>query len=121
MGRWHYPHLVGEAQKTAAKANAARSLEDPELIWCIGYWLRPKFFGQGVATGALNALIHDYVLPVLKPKTDLMCSAFTDNPASKRVQEKCGFKEIGTFERQVAEERGGGTKTEWLLVRQESI
>ena len=50
-----------------------------------------------------------------------MCSAFTDNPASKRVQEKCGFKEIGTFERQVAEERGGGTKTEWLLVRQESI
>jgi [ribosomal protein S5]-alanine N-acetyltransferase len=55
----------------------------------LGYVLHPKFHGQGLMTEAAKALII-YAFD----QTDTLmigCGHFTDNLASKRVIEKCGF------------------------------
>jgi RimJ/RimL family protein N-acetyltransferase len=63
--------------------------EKPEL----GYWFGVPFWGQGYATEAVRAVI-DHAF------TDLGCDqllsgARINNPASRRVLEKCGFQWTG--------------------------
>ncbi len=56
----------------------------------IGYWIGKKCWGNGIATRALKLFIKK-----LNEKFKLkriVGFAFTFNPASKRVMEKCGFK-----------------------------
>ena len=56
----------------------------------IGYWIGKKYWGNGIATKALKLFIKE-----LNKKFKLkriVGFAFTFNPASKRVMEKCGFK-----------------------------
>jgi [ribosomal protein S5]-alanine N-acetyltransferase len=55
----------------------------------IGYWLAEPFWGKGIATGAVRALV-----PVAFEKTGVVriqAGIFANNPASMRVLEKCGF------------------------------
>jgi RimJ/RimL family protein N-acetyltransferase len=55
----------------------------------IGYWLSPSLWGRGIATDAVRALV-----PVAFATYDivrLQAGVFSDNPASGRVLEKCGF------------------------------
>lgn len=55
----------------------------------IGYWLAEPFWGKGIMTGAVEALV-----PVAFQQTDLVriqAGIFADNPASMRVLEKAGF------------------------------
>jgi RimJ/RimL family protein N-acetyltransferase len=55
----------------------------------IGYWLAEPFWGRGIATGAVRALV-----PVAFETTGIVrleAGIFSDNPASMRVLEKCGF------------------------------
>jgi RimJ/RimL family protein N-acetyltransferase len=55
----------------------------------IGYWLAEPFWGQGIVTGAVRAII-----PVAFDRYDivrLQAGIFANNPASMRVLEKCGF------------------------------
>lgn len=55
----------------------------------IGYWLGRSFWGQGIASEALRQLL-------LEVKTrPLFAHVAKQNPASKRVLEKCGFIVIG--------------------------
>lgn len=55
----------------------------------IGYWLSPRFWGRGIVTDAVRALV-----PVAFSTFDivrLQAGVFSCNPASGRVLEKCGF------------------------------
>ena len=58
--------------------------------WHIGYWFAPHAWGRGVATeAAFHALTFGFwymELPAIES------GVLVDNPASKRVLEKCGFE-----------------------------
>jgi len=55
----------------------------------VGYWIGKEYWGKGIATRALAALL-------LEDKTrPLYAHVAKRNPASKRVLEKCGFETIG--------------------------
>jgi RimJ/RimL family protein N-acetyltransferase len=63
--------------------------DGPEL----GYWLGVPFWGRGFATEAARALI-DHAFGDLEHET-LISGARVNNPASRRVLEKCGFQWTG--------------------------
>ncbi len=55
----------------------------------IGYWLSGDLWGQGIITDAVSSLV-----PVAFERYDivrLQAGIFSNNPASMRVLEKCGF------------------------------
>ena len=56
----------------------------------IGYWFGVPFWGSGYATEAARAAI-DHAFGVLGHET-LVAGARVNNPASRRVLEKCGFQ-----------------------------
>lgn len=80
-------------------------LKSDELIGCcglrpynesqyeIGFHLRPKFWGQGYAVEAANAVI-DYAFTVLQAE-GLFAGHNPNNTASKKVLVKLGFSYIG--------------------------
>ncbi len=55
----------------------------------IGYWLSESIWGKGIVTDAVRSLV-----PVAFKRYDivrLQAGIFSNNPASMRVLEKCGF------------------------------
>jgi RimJ/RimL family protein N-acetyltransferase len=60
--------------------------DGPEM----GYWLGVPYWGRGLATEAARALI-DHAFGDLEHET-LISDARVNNPASRRVLEKCGFQ-----------------------------
>lgn len=55
----------------------------------IGYWLSEDYWGRGIVTDAVKAMV-----PVAFERYDivrLQAGIFSNNPASMRVLEKCGF------------------------------
>ena len=63
--------------------------DGPEL----GYWFGVAYWGRGFATEAARALI-DYAFSDLEHDS-LISGARVNNPASRRVLEKCGFQWTG--------------------------
>jgi RimJ/RimL family protein N-acetyltransferase len=55
----------------------------------VTYWLGREFWGRGLATQALNRMLH---LVIDRP---IFASAATDNIGSIRVLQKCGFRIVG--------------------------
>ena len=55
----------------------------------VGYWLGREYWGQGIATAALAALLR------LEPTRPLYAHVVKHNRGSLRVLEKCGFAIIG--------------------------
>lgn len=56
----------------------------------ITYWLDRQFWGQGIATKALNCFLD------IEPARPLFGRVAFDNFGSQRVLEKCGFVKIGS-------------------------
>ena len=73
----------------------------------VTYWLGREFWGRGLATQALNRMLH---LVVDRP---IFARAATDNIGSIRVLQKCGFKIIGK-NKDFANGRGEDTE-EYIL------
>jgi RimJ/RimL family protein N-acetyltransferase len=55
----------------------------------ITYWIDRKFWGQGIATTALNAFLK------IEQTRPIYARVAFDNYGSQRVLEKCGFVKIG--------------------------
>ena len=55
----------------------------------VGYWLGRRFWGRGIATGALSEAIGEL------DQRPLYARAASDNKASRRVLEKSGFEVTG--------------------------
>ncbi|MGD2131834.1 MAG: GNAT family N-acetyltransferase [Maricaulaceae bacterium] len=64
---------------------------DPD--WEVGYWMAKTAWGRGYATEALEAIVG-WVGGELGANR-LVAGYFDDNPASRRVLEKAGFKPTG--------------------------
>ncbi|WP_029005452.1 GNAT family N-acetyltransferase [Azorhizobium doebereinerae] len=65
----------------------------PEPVHEIGYWIGEPFWGRGIATEAMRAVI-DYVFS--ETDIDLLAGAArVVNPGSRRVLEKCAFQWSG--------------------------
>jgi RimJ/RimL family protein N-acetyltransferase len=77
----------------------------------VTYWLGREFWGRGVATQALNGMLH------LVTDRPILARAATDNIGSIRVLQKCGFRVIGT-NRDFA--NGRGEETEEYILRLDS-
>jgi RimJ/RimL family protein N-acetyltransferase len=77
-----YPRLIGGIGLHAIDAGAAE----------LGYWLTPAAWGRGYATEAARAVIDmaRHALPLRRVEA----SHHLDNPASRRVLEKIGFREV---------------------------
>lgn len=65
----------------------------PEAAPEIGYWIGEPYWGRGVATEAVRAVI-DYAFSETEA-TLLLGAARVVNPASRRILEKCGFQWSG--------------------------
>lgn len=59
----------------------------------VGYWLGVAYWGRGFATEAVRAVI-DHAFGDLEHEA-LISGARVNNPASRRVLEKCGFQWTG--------------------------
>ncbi len=59
----------------------------------IGYWLGEPWWGQGLMTEAVGRIV-DFARAELGLDR-LRSDYFADNPASGRIQEKCGFRVTG--------------------------
>ncbi|MDO1584755.1 GNAT family N-acetyltransferase [Rhizobium oryzicola] len=66
------------------------SLEIRHGHWHLGYWLNRFYWGHGLMTEAVSAVIERFLRRM--PQTDIHSGAFADNQASLRIQEKLGFR-----------------------------
>jgi RimJ/RimL family protein N-acetyltransferase len=79
----HQGQLIGACGYVVDESGAAE----------IGYWIGKDHWGQGFATEAARAIIgHCFGAGGFKR---VVCCHYQDNPASKRVIEKLGFRLIG--------------------------
>ena len=81
----------------------------------IGYVLAKDYWGRGLMPEAVNAVI-DYLFNEMKLDF-IICCHFTDNAASWRVQQKCGFAHYKLIK---SETRYGIVKDSWVSVRYRS-
>ncbi|MEU0190513.1 GNAT family N-acetyltransferase [Streptomyces afghaniensis] len=56
----------------------------------VTYWVDRAYWGKGIATAALRALLTEV------PERPLYARAASDNVGSLRVLEKCGFRAVAT-------------------------
>jgi RimJ/RimL family protein N-acetyltransferase len=76
----------------------------------VTYWIGRSYWGKGIATDALNAFL------AVERSRPLHARVASDNVASRRVLEKCGFRVVAT-ERGFAEARS--CEIEELVLRLE--
>lgn len=63
----------------------------------VGYWLGREFWGRGLATQALGELVDELT------DRPLYAEVSTNNVASIRVLEKCGFVKVGSHTTEIEE------------------
>jgi RimJ/RimL family protein N-acetyltransferase len=78
----------------------------------VTYWIGRPYWGRGIATGALKTFL------TVDPSRPLHARVASDNVASRRVLEKCGFRVVA-HERGFAEARSGEIE-EFVLRLEES-
>ena len=75
----------------------------------IGYWLSESCRGRGIATDAVRALV-----PIAFDRFEivrLQAGVFSNNPASMRVLEKCGFVREAVHARRSGRTAGSSTRS----------
>ncbi|MGB6944948.1 MAG: GNAT family protein [Bryobacteraceae bacterium] len=85
----------------------ALDFTDEPNVFETGYWVAPKYAGQGMATEAANAAIR-YAFGHLGAKA-ISIGYFDGNEASRRIVDKLGFQKLGVA-RQAATRCLDGTK-----------
>ncbi len=73
----------------------------------VGYWIGKEYWGRGIATQALGALLEH------EKRRPLYAHVVKHNVASRRVLEKCGFTVCGSDK--VPDLEGGGEIEEVIL------
>ncbi|MEV1064957.1 GNAT family N-acetyltransferase [Streptomyces sp. NPDC050263] len=77
----------------------------------VTYWVDRAYWGQGIATAALSALLSEV------PERPLFARAAADNAGSLRVLEKCGFRATA---RAAGYANARGAEIEEIVLRLES-
>lgn len=68
----------------------AVSVEHRRGDWRIGYWLNRYYWGKGLMTEAVGAVLDRFVRRM--PDVEIHSGAFADNAASLKIQQKLGFR-----------------------------
>ncbi|GAA5948330.1 hypothetical protein JCM3775_004288 [Rhodotorula graminis] len=109
--RWQFEDVGdGEERDRLVSANEAKTASDPSALWSFGFYLRPSFHGQGIMAHVLRSVLDSYLFSYLGVD-EVRGSAFADNVASIKTQEKCGLRRYGGYEHAVSESRGGGVRS----------
>jgi predicted GNAT family acetyltransferase len=66
----------------------------PQVAQVQGVWVHPEHRGTGIATAAMAAVVAD-ALRTVAPVVSLYVNDF--NVAARKVYERCGFTQVGTF------------------------
>ncbi|MDP6071748.1 MAG: GNAT family protein [SAR202 cluster bacterium] len=85
----------------------------------VGYWLGEPFWGKGIATMAISAIV-DYAFAHFD-LVRLYASVFEWNPASARVLEKAGFTLEGRECKSVTKDGQTIDALVYALVRDEEV
>ena len=93
MHRARQPHWVIERCDTPVGWICTGELK-PSPHPAVGFEIRRRFWNQGFATEAVDALLSHYFSHTSWP-TALGGLVFEDNRPSQRVFEKAGFREVG--------------------------
>jgi RimJ/RimL family protein N-acetyltransferase len=105
-----YPYGVADAEQFIASANKHQGetcfliVHDDTVVGAcgidpredapeVGYWLGARYWGRGLATEAVRAVI-DHAFGDQQHEV-LQAGARVSNPASRRVLEKCAFQWTG--------------------------
>ena len=83
----------------------------------LGFALAPEYWNEGLATEAACAMVKAGF--VLTSAVEMFASAAIDNPASRRVLEKCGFELVSTGP-SGAPARGGFVQSHNFLLTRKS-
>ncbi len=81
---WHFAITEGDGVHIGCV-----SIELRHGQWHLGYWLNRFYWGQGVMSEAVMAVIDRFFRRM--PDTELHSGVFADNAGSLRIQEKLGF------------------------------
>lgn len=91
VDRCGYPDLEASFEKERLiEKNSQRLAGDPEIAWCIGYYLAASHHGRGIMTAALRTLISEWMIPRMGAHL-IRAEAFKGNAGSRKVFEKNGF------------------------------
>ena len=71
-------------------------IEQRGQAWRVGYWLNRHYWGRGIMTEAVGALLDRFLRRM--PGGAIRSGAFADNTASLKVQQKLGFRVTGCSE-----------------------
>ncbi|MBB4065454.1 GNAT family N-acetyltransferase [Gellertiella hungarica] len=72
------------------------SIERSGDRWVLGYWLSPPYWGQRLASEAVEAVVDAFFAHA--PGESLHASVLSDNPASFSLQSRMGFRITGCRE-----------------------
>ncbi|ORY92601.1 hypothetical protein BCR35DRAFT_327723 [Leucosporidium creatinivorum] len=92
--RWRFEEMEeGEVRERLCEENVGRKVGEEGVVWSFGFFLHPPHHGLQIPTHALRSLLTTWYLPphLLNCK-HIRSAAFVNNPASRRVQEKCGMR-----------------------------
>ncbi|GAA5848059.1 hypothetical protein JCM9279_007435 [Rhodotorula babjevae] len=115
VSRWQYEDVVdAEERASLVRENEGKKAGDPSALWSFGFYLHPSYHGLGIMAHVLCRLLDVYFFSHLG-LDEVRGSAFADNVASIRTQEKCGLRRYGGCEHEVSESRGGGVRSMVVL------
>ncbi|KAI0778310.1 hypothetical protein BD413DRAFT_105280 [Trametes elegans] len=77
-------------QERLTSRNESRRTGDPEIVWCIGYYLTVPLHGQGIMSCALRTLMEVWAIPRMCAR-QVRAETIIGNSGSIRVLEKLGF------------------------------
>jgi RimJ/RimL family protein N-acetyltransferase/molybdopterin-guanine dinucleotide biosynthesis protein A len=96
-GEWFQFAVVDKASGELAGDVAIRRHDDGPSVLTLGYTLARRFWGRGLATEAVSAVLDHAV--ALTGATRVTADALAANEPSVRLLERLGFSHVGTNER----------------------
>jgi RimJ/RimL family protein N-acetyltransferase len=98
----HEPPLILAIEVEGKPVGSIGIHPQADIMRCnaeLGYWIARSHWGKGIATAAVPMMV-DYAFHHL-PVKRIFARPFGNNPASRKVLEKCGFKLEAHFEQTI--------------------
>ncbi|KAI0651976.1 hypothetical protein C8Q79DRAFT_1005221 [Trametes meyenii] len=83
------------ARDRIVSRNEGRKTGDPEIVWCIGYYLTVPLHGQGIMSCVVRTLMQTWAIPRMGAR-QVRAETIVGNWGSIRVLEKLGFQIVDT-------------------------
>ncbi|TBU34789.1 GNAT domain-containing protein [Dichomitus squalens] len=99
FSRCNFPDLLNQQEQERMVArNDSRKRGDPDIVWCIGYYVAAPLHGRGLMSRAVRTLLEAWVVPRMGAR-QIRVETVIGNHGSIRVLEKLGFRIVDTVRR----------------------